>query len=104
MTAIARQRRAGAAPRLGRSAITALQLLPGVGWFALLFVGPLLVLVLFSLFTYRAEDFSYQPTLTLDNYAAVVTSAAFQAVLVRTVQLALITTAAVVVIAFLFCY
>jgi spermidine/putrescine transport system permease protein len=101
---MARPSRVRAIPHLGRSAVTALQLLPGVGWFALLFVGPLLVLVLFSLFTYRAEDFSYQATLTLDNYAAVVTSAAFQAVLVRTIQLALITTAVVVIVAFLFCY
>jgi spermidine/putrescine transport system permease protein len=84
--------------------VTALQLAPGLGWFALLFVGPLLVLVLFSVFTYRASDFCYQPQLTLDNYASVVTSAAFQAVLVRTIQLALITTVIVVSIAFAFCY
>jgi spermidine/putrescine transport system permease protein len=91
-------------PTLDRRSVTALQLGPGLAWFGLLFVGPLLVLVLFSVFTFQPDDFSYATTFTLDNYAAVVSSAAFQAVLVRTVQLALVTTTMVVVIAFLFCY
>ena len=62
------------------------------------------MLVLFSLFTFQPRDFSYAPTLTLDNYVEVVTSAAFQAVLVRTVELALVTTLIVTSVAFLFCY
>jgi spermidine/putrescine transport system permease protein len=91
-------------PRLDRTFVTVLQLGPGLAWFALLFVGPLIVLVLFSLFTFRESDFSYQPQLTLDNYVSVVTSAAFQAVFLRTVELALVTTSIVVVVAFLFSY
>lgn len=92
------RRRAGR----GRSLVTAVQLGPALAYFGLLFVGPFVVLILFSVFTFR--DLDYFPELTLANYADVFASEAFRAVFVRTVELALATTAIVLVISFLFVY
>ncbi len=96
LTVAARRR-----PRRPGLALT-LQLGPALGYFGLLFVGPVLVLVAYSLFTFR--DFAYVPELTLDNYVRAVASPAFQAIFARTVTLALITSILVIAIAYPFVY
>jgi len=59
-----------------------LQLAPTLLYFAALFLGPLLLLVAYSLFTFR--DFRYVPELNAGNYLEVLTSPAFQLIFART--------------------
>jgi spermidine/putrescine transport system permease protein len=92
-----------AAPTTGRRGlVAALPLAPALVWFGLFFVGPFLVLVAFSLFTFR--DLNWYPELTLDNYVTALTEPGFRTILLRTVSIAIGVTAAVLLIAYPFSY
>jgi len=79
-----------------------LQLAPTLLYFAALFVGPLILLVAYSLFTFR--DFRYVPELNAGNYLEVLTSPAFQLIFARTAVIALVVTVVVLLIAYPFAY
>jgi len=79
-----------------------LQLAPTLLYFAALFLGPLLLLVAYSLFTFR--DFRYVPELNAGNYLEVLTSPAFQLIFARTAVIALVVTVVVLLIAYPFAY
>lgn len=85
-----------------RGLLAALPLAPALTWFLLFFLGPLLVLVAFSFFTFR--DLQWLPELNLDNYARALTDPAFRTILVRTLTIALLVTIAVLLIAYPFTY
>src|SRR5688500_732512 len=93
--------RAGGGARR-RGLLAGLPLLPALGWFLLFFLGPLLVLVAFSFFTFR--DLAWVPDLHLGNYAQALTDAGFRTILVRTVTIALFVTVAVLLIAYPFTF
>jgi spermidine/putrescine transport system permease protein len=75
---------------------------PALAWFLLFFVGPLFVLVAFSVFTFR--DLRWYPEPTLGNYLEALTDPVFRTILVRTVTVALAITAVVLLVAWPFTY
>jgi spermidine/putrescine transport system permease protein len=85
-----------------RGLIAASPLAPALVYFLLLFVGPLLVLVVFSFFTFR--DLRWHAELNLGNYVTAMTDPAYRTILIRTVTVAAATTIAVLAIAYPFTY
>ena len=85
-----------------RRLLAGLPLLPAVAWFLVFFLGPLLVLVAFSFFTFRG--LAWIPDLHLGNYVEALTDAGFRTILLRTVTIALFVTIAVLLIAYPFTY
>jgi spermidine/putrescine transport system permease protein len=79
-----------------------LPLAPASAWFLLLFLGPLLVLFTFSFFTFR--NLQWIPDLTLENYAEALTDPAFRTILLRTLTVAFVVTACVLLVAYPFAY
>lgn len=92
---------AGAAPRR-RDVRGALPLLPAAAWFALFFIGPLLVLVAFSFFAFRSLEWVPEPN--LGNYVEALTDPGFRTIVLRTISIALAVTIAVLLIAYPFTY
>ncbi len=82
--------------------VAAAPLAPALAYFLLVFVGPLVVLVAFSFFTFR--DLHWHPELHLGNYVEALTDPAYRTILIRTVTVAVATTIAVLVIAYPFTY
>jgi spermidine/putrescine transport system permease protein len=85
-----------------RGLFAASPLAPALVYFLLLFLGPLLVLVVFSFFTFR--DLHWHPELNLGNYVDALTDPAYRTILIRTVTVAAATTVAVLAIAYPFTY
>jgi spermidine/putrescine transport system permease protein len=81
-----------------------IQLAPAFGYLAAFFVGPLILLVLLSFFTFQPSSFSYTTELTFDNYGAILQSEGFRIVLVRTMGLASVAAAIVLIVAYPFAY
>lgn len=79
-----------------------LPLAPALLWFLLFFVGPLLVLVAYSFYTFR--NLEWIPDLTLANYGEALTSPVFRAIFSRTLSVALSVTAVTLLIAYPFTY
>lgn len=79
-----------------------LQLAPTLLYFAVVFIGPLILLVAYSLFTFR--DFQYVPELTTRNYVEILTSPAFRLIFARTAAIALVVTLVVLLVAYPFVY
>jgi spermidine/putrescine transport system permease protein len=71
-------------------------------WFLLFFVGPLLVLVAFSFYSFRSLE--WVPDVSFTNYTEALTSPVFRAILTRTMTVALSVTAATLLIAYPFTY
>jgi spermidine/putrescine transport system permease protein len=89
-------------PSWRRGLFAASPLAPALVYFLLLFVGPLLVLVVFSFFTFR--DLRWHAELNLGNYVDALTDPAYRTILLRTVTVAAATTVAVLAIAYPFTY
>jgi spermidine/putrescine transport system permease protein len=82
--------------------LAASPLAPSLLYFLVFFVGPLVVLIAFSFFTFR--DLRWHPELNLGNYVAAVTDPAWRTILLRTMGVAAATTAAVLAVAYPFTY
>lgn len=85
-----------------RSVIAATPLAPAVLYFLAFLVGPLVVLVVFSVFTFR--DLQWLPELTLGNYVQALTDPAYRAIVLRTLGVALAVTTVVLLLAYPFSY
>ena len=85
-----------------RFIIAGLPLAPALLWFLLFFVGPLLVLVAFSFYSF--SNFDWVPDLNLANYEKALTSPVFRAIFVRTLIIALTITGITLLIAYPFTY
>jgi spermidine/putrescine transport system permease protein len=85
-----------------RRVLAAWPLAPAVTYFLFVFLGPLVVLLLFSFFTFR--DLRWHPELHLGNYVEALTDPAYRTILLRTVAVAGATTVAVLGIAYPFTY
>jgi ABC-type spermidine/putrescine transport system permease subunit I len=81
---------------------TAMLLTPPTLYFLALFVVPLLVLLLYSFYTY--ENFSFVSKLTLANYTQALTSPALRIFYFRTLKIALVVSITVVVVSYLFAH
>lgn len=86
----------------GRRLLSTLQLAPALLYFLAFFVGPFVVLLAISFFTFR--DFNFYPDLTLKNYADVVVSDVFRTLYIRTVGLSLLSAVLSVGLAYAFVY
>jgi len=75
-------------------------LAPPTLYFTLLFVVPLLVLVVYSFYTY--SNFNFTAKLTLANYAQALTSPVLRIFYFRTLKIALLVSVIVVVMSYLF--
>ena len=85
-----------------RSIIAGLPLAPALLWFLLFFIGPLLVLVAFSFYSF--SNFDWVADLNLANYEKSLTSPVFRAIFQRTVIVALTVTVGTLLIAYPFTY
>jgi len=90
------------APRPRRRALAWLQLSPAAAYFAALFIGPLAILAVYSVF--RFEDYQFIPAFSLENYSEVLTSGLYLPYLVRTVEVSLIVSVIVLALAYPFAY
>lgn len=79
-----------------------LQLAPAIGYFVVFFVIPLLILIVYSFYTY--SNYNFSTPFTLQNYIDALTSSIYLTYLARTFFVALIVTFIVITIAYLFCY
>jgi len=83
-------------------AVSAASLLPALVVYAVLLVVPLAAL--FGLGFWRADGFTLIPDLSLANYQRILTTGLYRDVLIRTVQVGMITSAIVVPVAFALSY
>lgn len=72
--------------RKANSRAAGLMLAPALCYYILFFAGPVIVLMIFSVFTFR--NLLWVPKLTLDNYFMALTDPVFAKILVRTFYLA----------------
>lgn len=72
--------------RKANSRAAGLMLAPALCYYILFFAGPIIVLMMFSVFTFR--NLLWVPKLTLDNYYMALTDPVFAKILVRTFYLA----------------
>ncbi len=86
----------------GRSAPALRPLAPAGVFYLIVFAIPMLSLFVLSF--WRAQGFELIPAATLDNYARILTSGLYRALLVRTVTVGLVTACIVVPIAFALSY
>ncbi|MBM4407283.1 MAG: ABC transporter permease [Chloroflexi bacterium] len=93
---------AGVRAERGRLLVSIAQLTPALAYFALFYVGPLLVLVYISFLTFR--NFQFVEPLSFNNYANVVTSETFRVLFSRTVLLSLLSAVLAIAIAYPFTY
>ncbi len=81
---------------------TALLLAPPAIYFVTLFVVPLVILVVYSFYSY--DNFNFVAKLTLANYTQTLTSPALRDFYFRTLRIAFIVSIAVVVISYIFAH
>lgn len=81
---------------------TLLLLAPAAAYFIVFFVIPLVILALYSFYTY--SNYTWTAHLTFSNYVQVITSSAFRAFYSRTLEIAFTVSMVVVVTAYLFSY
>jgi spermidine/putrescine transport system permease protein len=83
-----------------QKAATAMLLAPPTLYFVCLFVVPLIVLLVYSFYTY--ENFNFVAKLTLSNYEQALTSPALRAFYFRTLKIAFGVSVAVVAVSYVF--
>lgn len=93
---------AGLRGERGRLLISIAQLLPALVYFALFYVGPLLVLVYISFLTFR--NFQFVEPLSFNNYVNVLTSETFRILFTRTVLLSFLSAVLAVALGYPFAY
>ena len=93
---------AGLRGERGRLLVSIAQLLPALVYFALFYVGPLLVLVYISFLSFR--NFQFVEPLTFNNYVNVLTSETFRILFTRTVALSILSAVLAVGLAYPFAY
>jgi spermidine/putrescine transport system permease protein len=71
-------------------------------YFLAFLVGPIVVLAVFSVFTFR--DLQWVPELTLDNYVHALTDVSYRAIVLRTLLVAFLVTAVVLLVAYPFSF
>lgn len=79
-----------------------LEIAPAAVYFAVFFLAPLGILVAYSFYTYR--DFDFVPDFTVQNYLDVITGDRYHTYFLRTVKIAFIVSALVLVISYPFAY
>jgi spermidine/putrescine transport system permease protein len=86
----------------GRNWIPWVQLAPAASFFALFFIAPLVILIVYSFYTYT--DYDFTSTFTLQNYSEAITSSVFRTYLIRTLEVAGMVASVVTLVSFPLCY
>ena len=102
MTAAAPPLRSGLRGERGRLRVSISQLAPALVYFALFYVGPLLVLLYFSFLT--LSNFQYVEPLTFARYVEVAQSETFRILFIRTMVLSLLASVLAIALAYPFAH